>query len=66
MGPPLTERPDIVTAMLDALRSAMVCDSGLPIPAGMGQARDKRPDIDTAMLEALRQAHVCDHEFRDG
>lgn len=64
--PPFTGRSDIETAMLDALRSAMVCDSGLPIPAPMAPVRDKRSDIDTAMLEALRHAYVCDHEFRNG
>jgi hypothetical protein len=64
--PPFSGRSDIDTAVVDALRSAMVFASGLPIPALMAPVRDKRSDIDTAMLEALRHAYVCDHEFRNG
>jgi hypothetical protein len=64
--PPLQERPDIDTAVLEELRRATVREGGLPDPMRAEQASEERPDIDAAMLEALRHARVGDREARDG
>jgi len=62
---PLGDRPDIDSAMLEALRRALVCDDGLSGSMRAVPVRDDRPDIDSAMLEALRRATVTDPDVRD-
>jgi hypothetical protein len=61
--PDLARRPDIDSALLEALHGAMVGD--LPGPMRVTSTRDERRDIDSAMLEALRRATVADPVARD-
>ena len=63
----LIGRPDIDTAVRDALGHAVVADHGFRGDStGEPGPLARRPDIDAAMLDALRHAIVPGPRFPDG